>query len=83
MPILLCPSRSLATFTCTPDASMWVAWVCRRSWNRMRGRALAGDRLLPLVGEAIRLDAVAGRGGADQRFVDGPYAEPKQFLCLL
>src|SRR5262245_5498172 len=37
MPTSLCPSRSLATFTCTPDANMCVAWVWRRSWNRMRG----------------------------------------------
>ena len=35
--MLLCPSRSCATFGCTPEMSSWVAWVWRRSWKRTRG----------------------------------------------
>lgn len=32
------PSRSLTTLMGTPALSSRVAWVCRRSWRRMRGR---------------------------------------------
>jgi hypothetical protein len=38
IPILECPSRSLATFGWTPWLSRWVAWARLKSWNRIRGR---------------------------------------------
>jgi hypothetical protein len=38
IPILECPSRSLATFGWTPWLSKWVAWACLKLWNRIRGR---------------------------------------------
>ena len=40
IPTLVCPSRSLATLGWMPDDSRCVAWACRRSWKRMRGRAV-------------------------------------------
>ena len=33
----LWPRRSLTTFGCSLCASRSVAWLCRKSWNRMRG----------------------------------------------
>ncbi len=35
------PSRSCAIFGWTPLASKCVAWLCRRSWKRILGKAVA------------------------------------------
>ena len=43
---------------------MCVAWLCRRSWKRMRGRPVPCYGLEPFVREAVRLYAFTGSGDA-------------------
>lgn len=40
---------------------MCVAWLCRRSWKRMRGKAVPS-----IAFEAVRLNAFPCSGSADQ-----------------
>ncbi len=47
------------------------------------GQGGFADRIGKLVREAIRLDAFAGSGGANQRVISQPNAELQQFLGLL
>jgi hypothetical protein len=54
IPILECPSRSLATFGWTPWLSRWVAWACLKSWNRMRGREVP-SLAKPILGDGVEL----------------------------
>ena len=72
-PDLAWPSRSLATFGCTPAASMCVAWACRRSWNGCAGDGVARDS--PHLREASRLHRLAVLTGVDKGRVRLPYAK--------
>ena len=54
-PDLGMPETFAGHFGMDAVASMWVAWACRRSWNRMRGRDVSCELPNPILRQSVRL----------------------------